>query len=467
MPLSRSNHSLTSMRGAIIAFVIYLVAIVLSLCLMPGAPPVSTAVTMIVLSMAGVMGLHRAHVATSASCTMLIIASTVLAVGVIANVWYFTTLSGGTDNMPVLHNIDARRTWGDAMYYLGQSTTRSYPSHGLTGMIYAGIFAFTGPSITAGLLASMAMTLITLVCAAILGVRLSGDRTMAWKTMMATAAICYLMASGMILIKDAWVIAAIALSSVALTDMNSYKSLAPLTISMAILMFMRPNMILAVLVGVTVFTITSRQQLSRRMLTIAGVMLIIGIIFWIIPTRLHFTAPAIDVMTESLAGRDDVVDTTGWHKPYYDIVGNNSSIGHRLLMLPLSIAVQFFIPFPWNFMRDVPFGLSQIYAHVAYPWYIFGAIFIYYLLIGRRHIDRRYMALSIWATIIWLAPCWTIGGTASRYALPAVALLAPAVVQTWNICHNKRSFKIFMTIFAVLAVITLLICHHVQSQVPQ
>lgn len=467
MLLLQVNHHLAPMRGSAIAYIIYVVVVVLTLCLMPGAPVLLTIGTMVALPLIGVMVLHRARVLTSSSCIMLIIASTVLAIGVIANVWYFTTHSGGTDNMPVLHNVDAWRAWNDAMYYLGNTEMRSKLSHGLTGMVYAGIFAITGPSITVGLMASMAMTLVTLVCAAIMGVRLSGNRAMAWKTMMVTALVCYLMASGMIMIKDAWVIAAIALAGVALTGLNTYKSLIPLTIALTILMFMRPNMIFAVLLGVVVFTIINRRQLTRRALTIAVVMLIIGMLLWIIPTRLHLTVNVLDVMTESVVGREDIVDATGWQKPYYDIIGNDTSIAHRLLMLPLSIAVQFFIPFPWNFMRDVPFGLSQIYAHFAYPWYIVGAIFIYYLLVGHRQVDRRYLALSIWGMVIWLAPCWTIGGTASRYALPAVALLAPVVAQTWNIFHNKRSFKIFMIIFASLVVVTLLICHYVQSQISQ
>lgn len=442
---------------------IYLTAIAVALWLMPGAPYLTSLVSMAVLPACAIGILRLAGCSSDAAETVLIPASLILAIGVIANVWFFTTLSGGTDSAPVLINPDASRTWHDAMYYAGIETTRSPNSHGLIGAVYAMIFAVTGVSVTAGLIASMAMTLVTLVCSAIIACRISHDRSMSWKAMAATAAVCYLMASGMILIKDAWVIAAIALSATAIVKPLRWSSLAPIAMAAAILALARPNMILAIIIGIILFYIGLPRASRRPAIYLTATVICIAL--WALPNTLHltpdFNSIAIGSSSDALATSFDAPQ----QMPYFNIVGDyhNLPAMRRLVLMPFSAAVQFFIPFPWNFMRDINYGLSQIYAHISYPWYLFGGIFLYYLFVGRRHLDRRYLWLSLWGIILWLTPCWTIGGTVSRYALPAVTLMAPAVAATISTYGRQKRFAAFMGLFAIVVAITLIISHNLQS----
>ena len=118
-------------------------------------------------------------------------------------------------------------------------------------------------------------------------------------------------------------------------------------------------------------------------------------------------------------------------------------------------------------LRDIDFGISLVYAHIAYPWYLFGGTAIYYTFFDLRRSPALMRAIFLWGVIIWLIPCWSFGGTISRYGLMAVPLLAPAVSLTLTRSLRRRSFIIFSSLFILLVAITLLVCHHLQSGISQ
>lgn len=449
-------------RAVCAASCLTVVAVVL--WLLPGAPFVPTLCATALLTACMVAIGSRMQWWSPGAEIVIIISATLLAVGVIANVYYFTTTSSGTDSAPVLLNPDAARAWQDTMYYLGESTTRSPLNHGLIGMVFASVMFFTGPSVTAGLMVSLTMTLVTLMCAGALGYKLGQTRRAAWLSMVATACICYLMASGTILIKDATVIAGMALTAVALADIEGgsrRRAMIFMVSGSVLLSLSRPQMLILAAAGALIVAVASRR--SRHAVGTALICALMAIVFLLVVKWLSNTP--IYAVT-NLSGSDfSFRFDAPQQAPYFALIGNYTDLAiyKRVLLLPASAAVQFFIPFPWNYMRDVIFGPTLAYAHVAYPWYVFGGVMLYYLFTGLKSVARRYRPFALWAAVIWLVPCWLYGGTVSRYMLPAVPLMAPVVVAVIANCWRHRRFRIFMGVYAGVVAVALIVCHHYQT----
>lgn len=450
----------------LVRWLAFVTAVALTLFLLPGAPALPTFAAVTLITLAALAVYRHSAGWSSRGETVLIAASALLAVGIIANVYVYTTVLGGTDSQPVLVNPDAERNFNDAIYYLGINGSRSPGSHGLYPLIVTAVFTLTGPSITAALCLSMAATLTTLICVSTIWVRLMARRSDAWLAMAATAAVCYFMASGCILVKDAWTVAAFALAAVALSRMQPVPGFVTAMSVSAFMLFMaRPNMLLALILGILiVFPATPHQ---RHCWHIPAVMIaLIAALFCL--AHFVYITPRTDIVA-GVVNNDVVSFTEPRHQIYASLIGDYHLLPawRRILLMPFSAAVQFFIPFPWNWLRDIDFGASLVYAHLAYPWYLFGGTAIYYTFFNLRHSPALMRAIFLWGVIIWLIPCWSFGGTISRYGLMAVPLLAPAVSLTLTRSLRRRSFIIFSSLFILLVAITLLVCHHLQSGISQ
>lgn len=420
----------------------------------------SSFLAFVLITAAAVAAYRHTDACTRFGQIALTVSAFVLSVGVVANVYYFTTLSGGTDSAPVLQNPDALRNWSDAMYRLGLGGAPAHPVHGLYGAILAAIFCFTGPSITAGLMLSMAFTLVTLISASTMAMRLCANRKVAATAMLATASVCYLMASGMILIKDAMVIAAISLGGLSVS--SGRLALMPLGISVMMLMLSRVNYLIYLPLGIVItYFAYSRQGWREAAVRLAAVGVIL--ILWM--------APEVSENTSGIAGLAGLHSSEVWVHPqqhaYYNLVGDFFSmpLWRKVLLMPVSAVVQFFIPFPWNFGRDIVYGISQVYAHVAYPWYVFGGIFAFFLIFRLKKAPRQLLMFSAFAVLVWLAPCGFCGGTVSRYALPAVPMMAVAVAWTiGGLAGYRRKLYVWMAAWCAVVAICLIVCHRMQAQ---
>ena len=426
---------------------------------MPGAPAFCTVAAFVALSVAAQLAYRRTRAFTPVGETILVVASALLGIGVIANVYYFTTVSGGTDASPVLHNPDALRNWTHATELLAGEAVTVPKHHGGIGYVYAGLMWLTGRSVTTILVASAACTMITLVCSAVLARRVGGSRRDATVAMGATASVCYLLAAGMIGIKDAWVIMLTALAACSLFVRKGHGANLPLFMfSVAMIAFLRANYALGIAFGV-VFAAWMRG-FGRKTLTDSVIALVMCGLCWVAVTALSYT-PELSYVAKG----NSISAYSPNQRAFFNIVGDYVAYPEyvKLLLLPVTAITQFLIPFPWNFGRDVVFGYSQIYAHIAFPWFFFGGVFVYWLVARmRRHSPRALVCLVLWGLMLWLVPCYTSQGTVSRYALPAVPLLAPAVASVLIQCRRRRSFVIWMSCYAGIMAVVLVICHHLQ-----
>lgn len=400
---------------------------------------------------------------------VMLTACLLVGAGVVLNAWYFTTASGGTPDAPVLLNTDSARWWSRAMNALDSGrgdATSSY--YGWYGYVLALPLWLFGETVGTALLWSFSLLLTSLLLTGALAWRVTSSRKDSVVAMACCAAVCYWLTMGTLILKDSFVILAMVTAANGLTARRTRNFVLAVLAGAVMLTVSRPGFILMLVVG------TAIVRARRGTLWSCAAVCAVCVALWSVPQLLK----ANTALMASLGGDESL--GIGYDAPqqmaYFNIVGNFAelSVLKRLLLVPVSAAVQFFIPFPWNYGRDTVFGLTQAYAHVGYPWYLFGATLIYYFatsasrrLRGNRTCrgSRRAMLfrVALWGLICWLVPCYMFGGTISRYGLPMVALFAPAVAVTLRENYRKRPFLIYITIFAVLTGAALVAAHGLQT----
>lgn len=392
-----------------------------------------------------------------AAVIIMAVACLLLGSGVILNAWYFTYGHGGTPGSPVLENPDSWRWWHDALYRLGNpSGVEAHPCFGIYGMVLAAVLFVFGQTVGTALLWSMSLILGSLLVVGLTAYRLTSDRRTALLAMACTMAVCYWLSMGTLILKDAFIILAMALTALSLT-MTRISFLTVYILAAVMLVLSRPGYLFLMVLGVVVV------YFNRRNAGWSVIAIIIGIGLWLLNSRLMAVNSLENVVVnqQALALSFNAPNQMA----FYNIVGDYSLLPFykKVLLLPVSALVQFFIPFPWNFERDTIFGLTQAYSHVAYPWYIFGGILIYYFVICLRKYRSLVYRMAFWGLICWLVPCFVTGGTVSRYGLPMVAIFAPAVAVTILKNQRNKKFYIYLAVYMVLIGAALIVAHKMQT----
>lgn len=415
---------------------------------------------------AGIYGMTPWRDTTGAMA--LTAAMTLLSVGVTLNVGFFTYGSGGTAASPVLFNDDASVAWNNALTYLGLADSFSPLSRRGYGLMCAAMMAVGGVNIVVPLVFNVLATLATVIMAGGLAYRCAGSngeaRRRAGLAMAVTASVCYLLGSGCILVKDAMVIAAVTATAYAMAAAVARRlsagCVAAAAAAVAVLTVIRPNYLPFVAIGVVIVT---AGHPNRRRLTVAAAGVTVALTaLWIATQLTAHAATAIDTLTSSDAS--ELTFDNPNQTAYLNMRGNYAVQPWyvRLATLPLSMAVQYLIPFPWNFMRDTIYGPTLLYSHIAYPWYAIGGVFMFYIVKAMRHDSAASRRLALWAVAMFAAIAYISAGTISRYFLPFIPAMVPAVVMTACRYGRRRGFRIWCAVYICLMVVVLGVCHHLQ-----
>lgn len=463
--ISRNPGISSQIIAEAIAAALCLTAILISLYLMPGASGGAVCAGTAICAL-GYWVYRRSDAYTTAGGITLMIAITAMMVGVIANINYFTAEFGCTDSAPYLQNPDAKRLWDNILAFYNGTWRDDTTVWSLYGAVISLTFIPAGPSITAALMISVVCGTATLILTALTAKRLTGDNHISTVSMIAVACICYLMASATILVKDIWVVMCFATAAYGLCEWRRSSFLWVLG-AIAMLSLSRKNMILAITIGVAITAIPYPSGQRKSQLLKRSLLIVTAIAFILIAQNATIT-PTI---AGQLAGSEDYVMTRNDARlAFFDIVGaeTNTDPLRKILFFPLLALTQFLIPLPWDFARDTIFGPTLAYAHFGYPWYLFGAVFLYYLAAAKRKAgDRRLLVLSLWGAIIWFIPVYVAMGTVSRYALCAVPLMAPAVGAVLVRCRRSRSLWIWLAVYAVIIAAGLLFVYNLQHRFMQ
>lgn len=384
-------------------------------------------------------------------------AALLLGVGIILNTWYFTTYLGGTPDNPILINPDANRWWNDALFHIDNTSgEKAAESHGWYGYVLSAVLLIFGQTVGTALQWSMLLTLASLIFCGLLTWRISRNRTISVLAMACLASVCYWMSMGTLILKDAFTIFAMVIAGYGLVS-KGRASILLLLLSAAMLLAARLQFIVLVIGGI--FIVKARKDNWLRV----GLFCIVCVALWAWLYRNFYSMNVSEAVTSDIS--DNYTVTAPQQMAFYNIFGNFMALPlyKKIVLTPFTAVVQFFIPFSWTYLRDIPYGITLAWAHFGYPWYVFGFIFIYYLVSSIKNFKTTLYRVSVYALLCWLVPCILMGGTVSRYGLPFVALMAPAVASTLYYNWKKRRFYISFAVFCVIISVVLVCAHHLQT----
>ena len=468
------------MRIFICAQICTILIIWCTLQILPGAEAFSTMLAMIgswlIISIIYQKYRHR----NIAGWWTLLISTTALSIGIIANVHYFTTFSGGTTALPILNNPDAYRYYCDALAFSNlPGGVPAPPSQRGYGLIISYIWNVTGTTIVAPLILNMILILLCIIISGITSERIINSQkkhSSPWIStcaMIMTASICYYITAGTVLLKEALLCFGIALCTLTLISIlkNNYTHISKndffcFILGIIILATIRYTFILFVIVAIILSTNknTFRKRIVAQLILLAicicALFITSNYLSSINHNTFHKTAEIID-------GNESTYFffSSKYHYAYDQVFGDYFSYPtwKRILCLPISAITQFLIPFPWNFGRDTIYGYTLDYAHIAYPWYLIGGLILYFLFGAWKNASSILKRITLIGIILWLIPAYLFAGTVSRYALPFIPLLIPAAVYVWDKYLCKKSLNAWGCIYCSLLIITLMICYYLQQ----
>ena len=471
----RFNH-----RQFFWAHTAYIATISISAAMLAGAGFWATTISLLVVWLL----IDRIYCLSPYKCNAgrysLLIITTLLAVGVIANVHMYTIGSGGTDSNPILINDDASKYFQGALYIVdNQQGTEIATLHLGYPHFIAAIWKITGISVFYPILVNMTMLLISIIVTGIITARLIGRLTprspqwIATAAMITIAAVSYHLSTGTLLLKEAGTALAISLTALPLTPWRK-KALSSLIfhlssfiIGLILLMIFRFNYIAIIAIGIILLAPWHKKQLSSFSFHLSALVLCAlawAVMHLVVLAEANVTHLVVNSIDGGALGGAYFYDNPQ-HRAHNALVAGyfGFPIWKRLLFLPVSAITQFLIPFPWAFERDLQFGYTLVYARFAFPWYLIGGTIIYFLATALRRIPRHLLLWSAFAIFAWLTPAYFVAGTVSRYALCFIPLLTPLAVYIIATTAKTRAFRIYMAAYIVVLTAVLITCYHIQQ----
>lgn len=460
----------------------YILIVLLALFIFPGADIYLTLLAMVGVWVITSIIYRHTPWHNRAGWWTLLIASTILAVGIVANVHYFTIHSGGSTQLPILQNPDSFRFHYDALFSAGHSAgiPTDTKNHGY-GMFISWLWNITGITIVAPMVLNMLFVLI--------GVILSGGIT--WKilqgrtqkssnwcatcAMIMTSSVCYYLNSGTLLLKEAGLIFAfplvtyciISIQELPISRLQLAKLLGLFILGIILITILRFYFLIMVIIGILMMA-----KWQQKNIVFNSVLIAICICSWLGESSFIYTDYSRMPEDTSLiiAGReldDAFFFDNSDHLTYNSIV--KGYLGYpwwlKTILLPMTAAVQYLIPLPWGFCDDIHFGYTLAYAHISYPWYIIGGLILYFIIFKFRNSPKALQRLILWGVLMWLVPAYLFAGTVSRYALPMLPLIIPAAVYIASKWHECKKMKLWIWCYCSILVIGLIAGYIVQKGV--
>ncbi|MDO4320344.1 MAG: hypothetical protein Q4C34_07185 [Bacteroidales bacterium] len=434
--------------------------VVIALLLWPGAGAVTVSLGFALTAVAAWALLRTCRFDSVAIRCVMLGVLTVLTVGVVINTWYFTTASGGTLADPVLQNYDAQRTWGRAAFMLFDRPMEIGASRSDDSALFWVVFMWLfGANITVPLLVSTFCAVMAIIMAGKVAYRVTGDARVARLTMIFMALTGYFLSQATVLIKDCPLTLAMALMAYGLAGISRSgrpsETCLPMFAAVVITAVLRPHMLLMYAVGALFFIGRGRRGVIAP-LVVAAVCLLV---MWGKSYIGAVTSPVIIIESS-----DNIVMPEASTAAYDGIIGDylTMPLWRKLLWLPVMVVVQFLVPFPWNFSRDIIFGPTMVLAHCDYVWYLAGGLIVYWLAVMARRAPAPLLRIVLWGVALTVGTALMTSGRVSRYCLPFLPLLLPAAASAVVYAGRRRSLQIWMAVFVTMLASGLIVCHHLQ-----
>ena len=266
--------------------------------------------------------------------------------------------------------------------------------------------------------------------------------------------------SGVTILKEGPSYLSIAMGGYALSSMvaadderrHLWRDIAIFALACLLMAVVRTTFLYFLALGVVVMTLPNWRRdwvLALCLLVLIAILMVIGN---------YFAAYSFNRHAEILDGGWNMQRAFNTDKAY-----NKSFLGfyflyspwHRILMLPITMAMQFILPFPvpWVPESDEPYLLC-FFTRMTYGWYLFGGTALFYCLFvsWRRH--DNIGVWPWWPIIVYMCMAYVMGGTMARYMLPFQPLMVPMVLYVlYHVYQGRWRKSYFIWIFTVLILV--------------
>ena len=270
----------------------------------------------------------------------------------------------------------------------------------------------------------------------------------------------FYLVSGVTILKEgatflAFTMAGYALSSMVASDDERHylwRDIVIFVFACLLLAFVRTTFLYFMIPGVLIMAIPHWRRdwpMSLGLLICVVLLMLLGN---------HFASYSFGQHAEMLEGGWNMQRAFNPEKAY-----NHSVLGfyflyspwHRLLLLPMTMALQFALPFPIPIIypKEVPVLLCAC-SRLSYGWYLFGGTAMFYVLFMSW---RRQESISVWMwwpIIVYASIAYVMGGAMSRYILPFQPLMVPIVLFVFYRLYQgkyRRPYTVWIiTLFVLL-----------------
>ena len=229
-----------------------------------------------------------------------------------------------------------------------------------------------------------------------------------------------------------------------------------------IVAFVRTNFVYFIFVGAVMMSFAGKRVHFRRGVLMAIIALATTFLFNYIYS---YTFEHQLILLDGGNAMADDFELGATQQPYRHIIGDYYFYPKwkRLLMLPITMGVQYIIPFPWVYdFNDTT--ILTLLPHMRMMWYLAGGICIfYYLYVIVGYFKSFNLGMwAWWPLVIFMFLAFVTGGLVSRYFLPVqplfivVALYVILIIKEGNL---RRPFCIWMVIYLFVLVATFIFCY--------
>ncbi len=412
--------------------------------------------------------------ATPAGALVLLAVWTVMGVLAISNINQWLTPPGATAAMPALHSDDMSYYKWALHYYDGRVPAPHVAFPGLPVMILV-TWKVLGVSVVWPVVMNVMFTLTAFVFTSFTTVRLLrhrahsfNARTLGTLAIAGCALLGYLISQGTVVLKEASVAMSMAVigSVMAVFVRERHLSLrhyAGFVIACVVLAFTRTTymyLVMLALVIVALGNVKSRVPHVTLLLGLAIAAFVAGdsVAYYSFERHMVILSGGERMQRLFIVGESQ--------QPYLNLIGDyfNYPIWRRILLLPLTSAVQFIIPFPWTYDREI--GITEMVSRAGYGWYAVGGMALfYYALMSWR---RRY-TLGAWAwmpAVVFMAIAYVSAGSVSRYATAVQPWFVPIAVWVVSAVRHdselRRKLRWWALAYVVVLAVTLVVCYRIQ-----
>lgn len=415
--------------------------------------------------------LWRARGSSLGACVLLFVVAVFLMWLDVIRLTGWVEADGFSLQMPNLLN-DARFYYKWALYhYNGSAESSSTVFPGFPLMMLA-LWKVFGLSAVWPQAMNLMFTLMSVVLTGMTTRRLltghvaASSRTLVLGGMAMTSMLVYYLVISTSLLKEGPICLAMAMAGYALASMaavdeerhHAWRDLAVFVLACVLMGFVRTTYLYFIALGIVVMVIPHWRRdwmMALAMMATLLVALLVGD---------HYASYSFERHAEIIGG--------GWNMQRFYIKGESQilyrkvldyyflySPWHRVLMLPLTMSVQFLIPLPWLYFERL--YLLNIVSRLTWGWYLVGGTAMFYYVVMCWHRQGRVGLWPWWPALAFAVLAYVMAGSTARYVLPIEPLFVPvAMYVVCNLAEGRwrRQFKVWSVLFILLLALALTVC---------